>query len=330
MDIIKNYLENMFASLPGTAEVKRAKRELGQMMEDKYNELISEGKTENEAVGTVISEFGNLSDLAEDLGLEKEVEEDKRAQEEMPRRKVSLEEVREYLSVKKQKAFLLAVGVMLCILSVVPVIFFGDCVRDFDFVGIILMILCVGAAIVLFVQYSARGKKFDFLRRELCSIDYATATEVKNEYENYENTHAVRLTIGILLAVFCWLPAALEDEIRPMFGFSGAMEGICSCLLFVLASVGVFLIVLTNNIKEGYETILDVNDRNTVGGEFSKPEGEIVYINDTVDTLMRVYWPTVTCLYLCWSFLTFAWWRTWIIWPIAAIIHAILKKNLRK
>ncbi len=30
------------------------------MMEDKYNELISEGKSDNAAIGIVISEFGNL------------------------------------------------------------------------------------------------------------------------------------------------------------------------------------------------------------------------------------------------------------------------------
>ena len=59
MDAIKNYLDNMFANLPGTPSVLRAKSELGQMMEDKYTELIAEGKSENEAVGSVISEFGN-------------------------------------------------------------------------------------------------------------------------------------------------------------------------------------------------------------------------------------------------------------------------------
>ena len=42
------------------------------MMEDKYNELINDGKNENEAVGTVISEFGNLEELSKELGLEKE------------------------------------------------------------------------------------------------------------------------------------------------------------------------------------------------------------------------------------------------------------------
>ena len=46
MDTIKSYLETMFANLPATAEVLKAKDELWGMMEDKYNELIIEGKSE--------------------------------------------------------------------------------------------------------------------------------------------------------------------------------------------------------------------------------------------------------------------------------------------
>ena len=72
METIKSYLETMFANMPDTPEVIRAKSELCGMMEDKYNELISEGKSENEAVGTVISEFGNLDELSETLGLNRQ------------------------------------------------------------------------------------------------------------------------------------------------------------------------------------------------------------------------------------------------------------------
>ena len=70
MDTIRNYLNAMFAGLPDTPEVRRAYEELAAMMEDKYTELMEEGLTENEAVGTVISEFGNLEELAQTLGIE--------------------------------------------------------------------------------------------------------------------------------------------------------------------------------------------------------------------------------------------------------------------
>jgi len=69
MDTIRTYLENMFLHLPKNPEVRRAKEELLSMMEDKYQELKREGRSENEAIGIVISEFGNLEEIAEELGL---------------------------------------------------------------------------------------------------------------------------------------------------------------------------------------------------------------------------------------------------------------------
>ena len=118
METIRNYLEAMFANMPRTADVEKAKRELLQMMEDKYNELIGEGKTENEAVGTVISEFGNLDELAEALGLEEEVKQEKEEYEANPRRPLNLDEIRDYLQYSSVRA--------LCIMSVTgPVLLSG-------------------------------------------------------------------------------------------------------------------------------------------------------------------------------------------------------------
>ena len=69
MDTIRIYLENMFARLPGTPEIMKLQNDMLHTMEDKYEELKSEGKSENEAIGIVISEFGNIDELLEELGL---------------------------------------------------------------------------------------------------------------------------------------------------------------------------------------------------------------------------------------------------------------------
>ena len=73
MEEIKTYLDKMFTGLPATEKVRKAKNELLTMMTDKYKELIAEGKSENEALGTVIMEFGNLNELSEELGLTEEI-----------------------------------------------------------------------------------------------------------------------------------------------------------------------------------------------------------------------------------------------------------------
>jgi len=47
--------------------------------------------------------------------------------------------------------------------------------------------------------------------------------------------------------------------------------------------------------------------------------------NKNVKVILSAYWSVVTCIYLCVSFLTFQWHITWLIWPVAAAIHTIIK-----
>ena len=44
--------------------------------------------------------------------------------------------------------------------------------------------------------------------------------------------------------------------------------------------------------------------------------------------ILSLFWPTVTCIYLIWSFLTFRWYISWIIWPIAAVIERVVRMAL--
>ena len=50
MEIIGNYIEMAFSTLPKTPELYRLKEEMIANLEDKYLELKAQGKTENEAV----------------------------------------------------------------------------------------------------------------------------------------------------------------------------------------------------------------------------------------------------------------------------------------
>ena len=150
MDTIKSYLETMFANLPATTEVLKAKDELWGMMEDKYNELISEGKSENEAVGTVISEFGNLDELAETLGLNR--------QSSAPvdnRRTLTQDEARSFVSAGSRHAFLTALGVFLCIFSVVPAAACSAFHNNFlQTMGTVALFIIVACGVGISVSYT--------------------------------------------------------------------------------------------------------------------------------------------------------------------------------
>lgn len=69
MDILDNYLDTMFSHYPLTPKTLEAKRELRAMMEDAYNGALAAGRSQNEAIGQAIAEFGNLDEVAPLLGL---------------------------------------------------------------------------------------------------------------------------------------------------------------------------------------------------------------------------------------------------------------------
>lgn len=325
METIKNYLETMFAKLPNTSEVINAKRELGQMMEDKYNELIADGKSENEAVGTVISEFGNLEELADELGLKKEFNQSQQTTFEQNRRILTMDEVKSYLHAEATFGLRIGLGVFLCINCVIgPIIF--DIIGIGESLGVISMFLMIGAAVGLFVYSGIQMNRWAYIKSGACAIDYATANYIHNERRRYSNTHALHKTIGIVLCVLCWLPCAAASE---FFG-NNKFADLSAVLLFLFVGFGVFLIVHSSITDSGFSTLLKINDKNTVSGTYSVPNQPEQYNSETLTTIMSVYWPTISSIYLISSFLTFDWHLTWIIWPVAAIIHSVIKSNCSK
>lgn len=322
METIRNYLEAMFANLPNTEEVLKAKDELWQMMEDNYEELIAQGKTENEAVGTVIAEFGNLNDLELNLGHEDAgaVAEIVQNIEKDDKRLINIEEAKAYIECNGKRALYVGLGVLLCIACPIGPIMVGD-------LGVILLLLMIAGAVILFVTGGTRMNGFEFVRKGKSMLDYAATNYVSDEYAKYKNTHhSLRLTVGILCCVFCWMPAALLDILRLdniLF-----LDDLSAIMLFLLAGFGVFLIVYTSVTMGGFETLLNLNDIKTVSGHYRDREPE--YKSKAAKTVMEVFWPTITCIYLAWSFLTFDWKISWIIWPVAAIANCILRAILTK
>ena len=69
MDIFKNYVDFMFKDLPQEERVNQAKNELLKRMDNRFNELVRNGKSENESVSVVISEFNDLQKIAVEFGI---------------------------------------------------------------------------------------------------------------------------------------------------------------------------------------------------------------------------------------------------------------------
>ncbi len=333
METIKNYLDSMFAKYPNTATVLKAKEELWQMMEDKYTELIEEGKTENEAVGTVISEFGNLSELADELGLEEEVnqvaviEEEEKKDEN--RRVLTADEVRAYLADIKNGATKLAAGIGCCILTVV-----GPILADIllvgpweDAVGMLTFFTLLTLGILLIVFGARKIRTWRFARAKNVAVNMEATKYLVEENRSFAQTHTTKNVLGILCCALCWLPVAVVGSIPALHN----IEDLFAITLFCLVAVGVYLLVSSNLPYKSIRMLLAKNGANTIAAnmEVSAPQ-EKEYIHPVIGGILSVYWPTVVCAYLILSFLSFAWGITWILWPIAVVVFVLMDRLLRK
>ena len=269
METIRNYLSTMFAGLPDTPEVRKAYEELAAMMEDKYTELIAEGCGENEAVGTVISEFGNLEELAQTLGIEEYMgearqnsarqSEERTAVDPIPEdheqfRVISAGEVCDYLGVGNFAAMLKCFGIFLCITSVTGPILLdipGDnwlsgAVQSF---GIALLFVFIAAAVACFLISGAYNKPWKFIDSEPLELDREAEEIVADQERIAENESTKQKVTGIVMIILSIVPAILfGDNFGP-------------ALMLVLVGAGVFLLVYHGSKKALYKRLRKAQER---------------------------------------------------------------------
>lgn len=250
----------------------------------------------------------------------------------LPAKTLSRETAATFLRDSAKQAYLRAFGVLLCIIASLGPIF-SECIpRSLaspdasDAIGITFLFVCIAVAVGFFIFSGSLSSKWSYLKKEPYCIDFETANWVIERKESYRSTHAMLLTVGIMLCILCAVPAIIISSLNTKSTFADSLSG---GLVLVFIAIGVFMIVFTNMKKSSFDKLLSLNGAQTMGGNFANShDGKVHYENPVVAAIMSVYWSTVTCIYLCWSFITFDWGITWIIWPIAAIINSLVENLL--
>lgn len=110
MDSIRNYVDNMFSGYPEDENNMSLKEEIIGNMEDKYDYFISSGSSKYEALGRVVSEFGSITELEEEMTKYNICEEEKGIEYE--------ENLIEYNNFMKFFPYMIAGPILLLILAV--------------------------------------------------------------------------------------------------------------------------------------------------------------------------------------------------------------------
>lgn len=236
------------------------------------------------------------------------------------RPRVSVAEANEFIKRNAAYGRQVAVGVMLCIISPVLLILLGgmaDSISSFHMsvslasgIGLAALFVFVAAGVAIFIISSSGMKKYGYLKQNDFQLEYGVSGIINEKLGDSENRYIISKTAGVVLCILSVLPLIIA-------GTAGASDVVCillTGLMFLILSCAVYLLISSGIERSGYDRLLGNGEYNPAIAEKNK----------VADRIAGVYWPVVTAVYLGWSFLTFRWDITWIIWPVAALLFAAI------
>ena len=140
---IRAYVDELFQNAPRTQKAYELKIELTQNLLDKYNALLNEGKSPEDAYNLTVMSIGDVRELFEGL----EDDPAPAAPSYFPPE-----------GTERRNAAVVSIAVMLYILSVVPVIVLGS-MGVGEVLGVVLMFFMIAAATGLLVYHHASKPK---------------------------------------------------------------------------------------------------------------------------------------------------------------------------
>ncbi len=237
-------------------------------------------------------------------------------------RLITMEDAYHYMSMVQMAAPRIARGVTLCILS--PIVLFllgglsdqegGYLLPEWSVpaIGLPVLLFLVACGAAQFILYGRQLEDYEFLEKQPIELAYGVHGVVEKRKNDYAAQHSQRLMVGIGLCILAAAPlficAAVDGDAETMFGVVGF------CITLLIVAFGVHNIVLTCTIQGGYQRLLEE-------GNYSR---EKKLRNRKMAPIAIAYWCIVTAIYLLWSFLTWEWYRTWIIWPVAGVLYGAI------
>jgi hypothetical protein len=203
----------MFSAYPRTPRLLEAKAELQAMMEDAYAGLVAEGRAENEAVGQVIRDFGNLEEVAPVLGIASDIS--PLQTDTAPFPPITLEEAQGYAEAYRRTRRRVSAAITLFVLSpailiVLPVAAESGLVPITDgagvFIGLAVLLLIAGAGLLLLLATSRDTARYRRIADGRFSANPAVTRWAEALAEGYERGRTRALQTAIALAVLAPLP----------------------------------------------------------------------------------------------------------------------------
>ena len=268
-----------------------------------------------------ILQLGNLFGVTTDYLLKDELvdEEFVEGVDETPIRKISLAKANDYLEQRKNASVQIAIATLLCIISPILIFLllaFSECtsipITENLAVGIGMVALfsLVTIAVVIYIRVGFKNAPYEFLEKEPFETEYGVTGLAREKQKTYRNTYIKYNIFGTCACILSPVPlicAALSGK--------GLLVMIMLCVTLLTVAIGVMFFIVAGVRWASMQKLLKE-------GEFSEKGKQK---NKIIEAIGTVYWLLATAIYLGWSFLTSDWHITWVIWPMAGVLFAVVE-----
>lgn len=237
-----------------------------------------------------------------------------------PVRKVSMEEANEFIRARKKLMPAIAMGVSMCVFSPVVLIFLAGLADAGTFgisenlavgIGIITLLLLIAGAVAVFIFSGMSLKPFDYLENEEFETEYGVAGMAREKQQKEQPKSTLMLVVGVFLCILCPLPLIIAALAEAEEYIVVSMV----CVLLTMVAIAVNLFINSCTVTEACKMLLCEDEYSSRKKRNRR----------RLSPLAGAFWLLATAIYLGISFYTEAWHRTWIIWPVAGVLFAVVE-----
>ena len=241
--------------------------------------------------------------------------------------KITAEEANDYINCSVRSAKQRALGVAMCILSPVLLIWlagFSNHGNDLSGeiaagIGIVTLFLTVAAAVTLFIFSGFRLEGYEYITEGIIELAYGVEGIVQERKNRHVPVFRLSIIIGVLLCIFSPIPLIIMACLN-----ASEMSVItCVVILLMMVAAAVYLFVRACMIRSAFDSLLQV-------GEYSVSEKKRKNRSVDWNDISGAFWCIITALYLYLSFETGKWAITWIIFVAAAGVYSFIESFISK
>ncbi|BEP28216.1 helix-turn-helix domain-containing protein [Helicovermis profundi] len=232
-------------------------------------------------------------------------------------KRLSLEEITDFLERKVEYSKYVSKGAFIIISSVTPLLFLLALSDQYNFssstaaaFGLILLMSILIYGIIQLIKVNNYNDDFNKFKLNRFELDYGVSGIIREKMKEFKPIYTRRLSISIILFLTSFLPLITISILTN----SGNLALYMVIVLILMIAIGVYNIIPVSDYYKALNFILGE-------GDYAPHKRKEV---KKTEQLASFYWPLVVAVYLAWSLWTMDWGITWIVWPVAAVGFAAL------